>query len=163
MTDPPGSGLPEPRASRAWSVFFRIQYRLLRLLDPLVTLFWRGFGLGNIVELRLRGRRTGRSRRILVGLMRVGEDRYLGHPNGDTGWTRNLEATGGGELSLSWPRFEPIRVSRLAPGPERDAAILATNQQVFPGNIVYRLARRHIRAVGTYFRIERPAGTRPTA
>ena len=39
-------------------------------------------------------------------------------------------------------------------GELRDQAILATSQQVFPGNIVYRLARRHVRAVGTYFLIE---------
>jgi hypothetical protein len=43
---------------------------------------------------------------------------------------------------------------RLDAGPERDRAIAATSQHVFPGNVVYRLARRHIRAVGVYFALE---------
>ena len=161
--------LPEPRASRAWSRYLRVQYRLIRLLGPLVGAFWRGYGLGNVVELRVAGRRTGRPRRVLLGLLRSGDRWFLGHPNGDVPWTRNLEAAGTAELSLSWPGSVPIRATRLADGEMRDAAILATSQHVFPGNVVYRLARRHIRAVGTYFLIEivppsdRPASLTPTA
>ena len=33
-------------------------------------------------------------------------------------------------------------------------AILATNQQLFPGNLVYRMARSHIFAVGVFFRLD---------
>lgn len=146
--------LPEPRASGAWRRYLRVQYRLIRLLGPLVGPYWRAFGLGNIVELRVVGRRTGRPRRILLGLLQAGGHWFLGHPNGDTAWTRNLEAGGTAELSLSWPLAIPIRATRLPYGLLRDQAILATSQHVFPGNIVYRLARRHVRAVGTYFLIE---------
>jgi len=146
--------VPTPHASRAWPIYFRIQYRLIRLLDPLIRLVWRGFGLGNVVELRLVGRRTGKPRPVLVGMLRVGSSRYVGHPNGDTAWIRNLEAAGTVQLCEVWPRLELVSVRRLAPGPERDTAILATWQHVPPGNIVYRLARRHILAVGSYFRIE---------
>jgi hypothetical protein len=151
--------LPEPRASRAWSIYFPIQYRLIRLLDPIIRTWWRGYGLGNVVELRLRGRRTGLDRRVLVGLMRASDGWYVGHPNGDTAWTRNLEAARDVELSLSWPSSLTVHARRLEPGPERDRAILATGQQVFPGNIVYRLARRHVLAVGTYFALEASAPT----
>ncbi|HYU49153.1 MAG TPA: hypothetical protein VEO91_04370 [Candidatus Limnocylindria bacterium] len=145
---------PEPRRSAAWSVYLRGQYRLIRILDPLLRTIWRGFGLGNIVELRVPGRRTGRERRVLLGLLRDRDDWFLGHPNGEAEWTRNLEAAGGGSLSLSWPGSVPIVARRLDAGPERDRAIAATSQHVFPGNVVYRLARRHIRAVGVYFALE---------
>ena len=146
--------LPTPRASRAWRIYLRLQYRLIRLLDPLVASWWRGYGLGNVVELRVLGRTTGRPRRVLLGLLRDGDRWFLGHPNGDVSWTRNLEAAGNAGLVLSWPTALPIRATRLPDGDLRDRAIRSTGQHVFPGNIVYRLARRHVRAVGTYFLIE---------
>jgi hypothetical protein len=142
------------RRSSAWSIYLRVQYRLIRILDPLIRTVWRAFGLGNVVELRVPGRRTGRERRVLLGLLRDGRAWYLGHPNGDVAWTRNLAAAGGGTLSLSWPRSVHVAARRLDPGPERDRAIAATSQHVFPGNIVYRLARRHVLAVGVYFALE---------
>jgi hypothetical protein len=146
--------LPQPRASSAWRLYLRAQYRLIRLLDPVIRTFWRGYGLGNVVELRVAGWRTGHSRRVLLGLLRDGEHWFLGHPNGDVPWTRNLEAAGEAELTLRWPGEIRVRATRLPPGDLRDRAILATGQQVFPGNIVYRLARAHVRAVGVYFLIE---------
>jgi hypothetical protein len=146
--------LPEPHARSSWRLYLRAQYRLIRLLDPLIRVWWRGYGLGNVVELQVPGRRTGRDRRILLGLLRDEGSWFLGHPNGDVPWTLNLAAAGGGRLSLSWPMTIAIRARRLGPGSERDRAILATSQHVFPGNIVYRLARAHVRAVGAYFAIE---------
>ena len=146
--------LPAPHASSAWRRYLRIQYRLIRVLDPAIRLWWRAYGLGNVVELRVVGRRTGRPRRVLLGLLRADGRWFVGHPNGDVPWTRNLESAGAAELSLSWPSAIPISATRLPAGELRDRAILATSQHVFPGNIVYRLARRHIRAVGTYFLIE---------
>jgi hypothetical protein len=146
--------LPPPRASAFWRRYLPIQYRLIRLLDPLVRLQWRAFGLGNIVELRVPGRRTGQPRPVLLGLLRDGEHWFLGHPNGDLAWTLNLEANGGGDLVFRPPTKVPIRATRLPPGELRDRAIVATSQHVFPGNLVYRLARAHIRAVGTYFLVE---------
>jgi len=135
-------------------VYLRLQYRLIRLLDPFVRPSWRGYGLGNVVELRVRGWRSGLPRPILLGLLRDGNRWFLGHPNGDVPWTRNLEAAGIAQLSLSWPGAIEIRATRLADGELRDRAVLATGQHVFPGNVIYRLARSHVRAVGTYFLIE---------
>lgn len=146
--------LPEPRRSTAWDGYLRVQYRLIRLLAPFVSATWKGYGLGNVVELRVAGRRSGRSRPVLLGLLRDRDRLFLGHPNGDVPWTRNLEAAGTAELVVRWPRAFPIRARRLPAGDLRDRAILATSQHVFPGNVVYRLARAHIRAVGTYFEIE---------
>ena len=143
-----------PGFSRFWHRWLPIQYRLIRLLDPFARTVWRGFGLGNVVELQVAGRRTGRQRRILLGLLRDGDRWFLGHPNGDVAWTRNLEAAGSATLVFRPPTSIPVRATRLEPGELRDRAIASTGQHVFPGNLVYRIARRHIRAVGTYFLIE---------
>ena len=99
--------LPEPRASGAWSVYFRVQYRLIRLLAPIIGPFWRGYGLGNVVELRVVGWHSGRPRPILLGLLRSGDHWFLGHPNGDVAWTRNLEAAGGGACRCRGRRRSP--------------------------------------------------------
>ena len=99
------------------------------------------------------GRRTGQPRRVLLGLLRDDGRWFLGHPNGDVAWTLNLEAAGGGELGFADGHSLPVRATRLAPGDLRDRAIAATRQHVFPGNLIYRLAWSHIRAVGTYFLI----------
>ncbi len=149
--------LPDPRASGAWRTYLRLQYRLIALLGPLVRTWWRGYGLGNVVELRVVGRRTGRERRVLLGLLRDGDRWFLGHPNGDVPWTRNLDTAGSAILTLSWPTSIRIRARRLEPGELRDRAIAATGQHVFPGNVVYRLARAHVRAVGVYFIIDAEA------
>ena len=150
----PAKSPPAPRFSAAWHRWFPIQYAIIRVLDPLIRIVWRGFGLGNVVELRVPGRRTGRQRRVLLGLLRDGSHLFLGHPNGHVEWTRNLAAAGAGELVFRPPTAVPIRARELAPGDLRDRAILATGQHVFPRNLVYRLARRHILAAGAFFEIE---------
>ena len=142
------------RASPAWSLTYRAFYRLIRAADPLARAWWRRFGLANVVELRLRGRRTGRERSILLGLL-IAEGRwYLGHPNGAVAWTLNLDASDG-QATLVRPGLPPLAVVAypLPPGPERERAILATWQHPFPGNLLYRLGRRHILAVGRFYRV----------
>jgi hypothetical protein len=146
-------GLAPPRASGFWQRYLPIQYRLIRLLDPLVRSQWRAFGLGNVVELRVAGRRSGQIRTVLLGLLESDGHWFLGHPNGDVAWTRNLEAAGTADLWFHGRPSLTILAKRLPAGELRDRAILATGQHVFPGNVVYRLARRHIRAVGTYFEV----------
>jgi len=96
---------------------------------------------------------------VLLGLLRDSGALYVGHPNGDVAWTRNLDAAGSGILAMRPAVAVPVRAARLADGPERDRAILATSQHVFPGNLIYRLARRHILVVGAYFRLEVGADT----
>jgi hypothetical protein len=51
-----------------------------------------------------------------------------------------------------------VRAHRVGPGAEREAAILATMQHPFPGNVIYRLGRSHVRATGVFFRLEREDG-----
>jgi hypothetical protein len=140
--------------SRTWFMIFRGLYRVLGWLDPVLRSAHQAYGIGNFVELRLPGRRTGRPITTLLGLLRSGGQIYLGHPNGDCAWTRNLEAAGGGELILRGLPPVEIRAIRLAPGPEREGVIRSTGQHPFPGNAIYRLGRRHVLAAGTYFRLE---------
>lgn len=130
-------------------------YGLIRLAEPALLAWWRRFGYGNIVELRVRGRRTGEPRRAILGLLRDGNRWFLGHPSGHVPWTRNLAAAHEAELVVRWPGTIPIRATVLPPGELRDRAILATSQHPFPGNLVYRLARAHIRAEGVFFVLER--------
>ena len=92
---------------------------------------------------------------MLVGLIRVKGAWYVGHPNGEVGWTANLREAGTARLA---PRPEaPVDVTAtpLVDGHERDEVILATSdQQPFPGNLIYGAARRHILSEGRYFRLE---------
>ena len=92
---------------------------------------------------------------MLVGLLRVNGAWYVGHPNGEVAWTANLREAGRARLT---PRPEaPLDVTAVAliDGPERTAVILATaDQQPFPGNLLYRAARRHVFSEGRYFRLE---------
>jgi hypothetical protein len=129
-------------------------YGVLRVLDGWIRVWWRAGALGNVVELRVAGSRTGRLRRVLLTLLRDGDRWFLGHPNGDVAWTLNLEAAGTADVILRGGPALTISARRLEPGELRDRAILATREQPFPANIVYRLARAHIRAVGVFFVIE---------
>jgi hypothetical protein len=141
-----------PFWDRAWRSFYWFVTRLGPVLRPVVS----RFGLGNVVEVVVPGRRTGLARRVLLGLLRVDGGWYLGHPNGAANWTRNLDAAGGATLVL--PRQPPARaiIAELLPdSEERTRVIRATwHQHVYPGPILYWLARRHILAVGRYYRIE---------
>lgn len=140
--------------SRFWRAAFRAQYRILAWLDPLIRAAWRKFGIGNVVELRVPGRRSGLIRSRMVGILNADGRSYLGHPNGHVGWTRDLEAAGAG--TMVWPNgYEwPFRAELLPVGEERERAIRSTGQHPFPGSLVYRLGRRHVRREGVYFRLE---------
>jgi hypothetical protein len=144
-----------PRHSLWWSATFRAAYAFLRFLDPLLRWTWFSVGIGITSKLTVRGRRTGRDRAVLVGLVRVDGRWYVGHPDGEVAWTANLRRAGKATIA---PRPEaPVHVTAdpLATGPERDAVIVAAaEQQPFPGNLLYRAARRHILSDGRYFRLE---------
>lgn len=130
-------------------------YSLLRLLDPNLRAWWRAFGIGITAELAVRGRRSGRQRSVLVGLLNVDGHQYVGHPNGQVEWTRNLAAAGEARITQLPGVSAILRAVPLLDAPERDAVIAATaRQQPFPGNLVYRAAQRHIKAVGVYFRLQ---------
>ena len=129
-------------------------YRILALIDPPVRVVWRRFGIGNVVELEVPSRSTGARRRRLVGILASAGEWYVGHPNGDVGWTRDLRAARA--ATIRWPDGTELSFGalQLPPGDERERAIRATGQHPFPGNLLYRLGRRQVRAVGVYFKLE---------
>jgi hypothetical protein len=140
---------------RFWHAFFPRFYRMLRLLDPLITAWWRRFGVGNTVLVIVAGRRTGLPRRVFLGLLSVASREYVGHPDGDCAWTRNLDAAPGLHVVRHDHPPRAVRAVLLTGGPEREAVIRATfRQHPFPGNVIYWLARAHVRAVGRYYRLE---------
>lgn len=142
--------------SPRWSHAFRTFYWLVTRLAPLVRPWVERVGLGNVVELVVPGRQSGRRRVVLLGLLRVGDEEYVGHPDGSANWTRNLDAVGLATLVVTRQAPLEIRVDLLPVGEERARVIAATwRQHVFPGNVIYWLARRHIAAVGRYYRIRR--------
>jgi hypothetical protein len=157
------SGRAERGGSTLWRAAFRAAYRFLRIIDPLLRLAWRAGlpGLGSTVDLVVPGRCTGRSRQILLTLLVVDDRWYVGHPNGRSAWTRNLEASGRATIRLGQGENRQLVAVELPAGPERARVISLTPAlQPFPGNILYALAQDHIQAVGVYFRLE-AAGPEP--
>ena len=128
-------------------------------MDPLLRHWWLQFGLGNVVQVTIPGRRTGSPRRTLLGLLVADGHWYLGHPNGAAEWAKNLYAADG-RLLLTFPGQASIAFQAvpLPPGPERGRAIQATVQHPFPGNLIYGLARRHVQATGRYYRLDLDSG-----
>jgi hypothetical protein len=147
--------LSRDRRGRFWDWFFPRWYRLLRLVEPLLRRWLRRRTIGDTVELAVAGRRTGLERSVLVGLLELGGRSYVGHPTSTCAWTANLDAAAA--CTITAPGRAPTRhrVVPLAPGPERDAVIRATfRQHPFPGDVIYWLARGHIRATGRFYRLE---------
>ena len=145
----------KPRRSAAWALTFRVTYAVLRLIDPLLRWTWFSVGIGITSKLSVRGRRSGRERSVLVGLIRVKGAWYVGHPNGEVAWTANLRDAGAARLAPRPEASVDVTAIPLASGPERDEVILAASeQQPFPGNLLYGAARRHILSDGRYFRLE---------
>lgn len=140
--------------TRLAHAFWPRWYHSLARLDPLIERSWRRRGIGNVVRVIIVGRRSGQPRAVFLGILRVGERRYLGHPDVACAWTRNLDAAGGGEIELRDGRHEPFAATLLSPGPERDAAIRATfTQHPFPGGPLYWLFRGNLRAAGRFYRL----------
>jgi hypothetical protein len=145
------------RGSAAWRLTWRAGYRLVRFLDPLIRRAWRAGtpSLRQVIELDVVGRRTGRPRPIIVTGLTVEGTSYVGHPNGEVAWTRNVEAAVVLHIVSANGSARQMRAIRLRPGPERESVIRATwSQQPFPANLLYSAARGHVRRVGVYFRLE---------
>lgn len=140
--------------SSFWRRVFKVQYRLLAWLDRPIRAVWRRHGIGNVLELRVARRDGKGERRRLLGLLRAGDGLYLGHPSGHVGWTRDLQACGQAKLRHPNGAEWQFNATRLAHGEERERAIRSTGQHPFPGNLMYRLGRAHVRRRGVFFRLE---------
>jgi len=137
--------------STAWHRTFRIM--LGSAPAPLMRALSRNLTRVPYVDLTIVGRRTGQERHVMVTLLEIDGNWYVGHPNGRSQWVRNLEAAGSAKVH-SRARHATVAPVPLSSGPERDAVVNATSRQPFPANLVYRAGREHVRAVGSYFRLE---------
>jgi deazaflavin-dependent oxidoreductase (nitroreductase family) len=63
-----------------------------------------GVSIAGTRALRVRGRKTGKSRGVVVNLLTIGDVDYLVSPRGTTQWVRNVRAAGSVEMGPRWRR-----------------------------------------------------------
>ena len=63
-----------------------------------------GISIAGTRALRVRGRKTGKTRGTVVNVLTVGDVDYLVSPRGTTQWVRNVRAAGAVELGPRWNR-----------------------------------------------------------
>jgi hypothetical protein len=71
-----------------------------------------GISLGGTKALRVRGRKTGKRRAVVINLLTVDGTDYVVSPRGNTQWARNARAAGAVELGPRW-RTQPIRIAEV--------------------------------------------------
>jgi deazaflavin-dependent oxidoreductase (nitroreductase family) len=71
-----------------------------------------GVSLGGTTALRVRGRKTGKRRAVVVNLFSVDGRVYVVSPRGNTQWARNVRAAGVVELGPRW-RTGTVRVAEV--------------------------------------------------
>ncbi|MDT5078997.1 MAG: hypothetical protein QOJ80_3634 [Mycobacterium sp.] len=72
-----------------------------------------GIGVAGTRAIRVRGRKTGKRRGVVVNLLTVDGRDYLVSPRGNTQWARNARAAGEIELGPRW-RSGDVRIVELA-------------------------------------------------
>lgn len=82
-----------------------------------------GVSIGGTTALRVRGRKTGKRRGVVVNLMSVDGADYVVSPRGNTQWARNARAAGEVELGPRW-RTAAIPIAEVPD--ERKPALLKT-------------------------------------
>ena len=71
-----------------------------------------GISIAGTRALRVRGRKSGKQRGVVINLLTVDGVDYLVSPRGNTQWARNVRAAGVVEMGPSW-RSERLRVSEV--------------------------------------------------
>jgi hypothetical protein len=71
-----------------------------------------GISIAGTRALRVRGRRSGKQRGVVINLLTVDGVDYLVSPRGNTQWARNVRAAGVVEMGPRW-RSERLRVSEV--------------------------------------------------
>ena len=141
---------PIRRQSRVWHAAFSV---LLRAVPRRVALLAARRTALPYTEIVIVGRRTGVARSSVVTLFELDGRWYVGNPNGDAQWARNLAAAGSAVVLRSTTRTT-VAAAVLPHGAERDRVVLATAHQPPPANLVYLFGRGHVLAAGSYFRLD---------
>ncbi len=76
------------------------------------TLAEAGVSIAGTTAIRVRGRKSGRMRGVVVNLLAVDDHDYVLSPRGNTQWARNLRAAGELEIGPRW-RSRQARVTEL--------------------------------------------------
>ncbi len=63
-----------------------------------------GISIAGTRALRVRGRKSGKPRAVVINLLTVGGVDYLVSPRGNTQWARNVRAAGVVEVGPRWRR-----------------------------------------------------------
>ena len=63
-----------------------------------------GISIAGTRALRVRGRKTGKSRAVVINLLTVDGVDYVVSPRGNTQWARNVRAAGFVEIGPRWRR-----------------------------------------------------------
>lgn len=72
-----------------------------------------GISIAGTRALRVRGRKTGKSRGAVVNVLTVDDVDYLVSPRGTTQWVRNVRAAGAVEMGPRWHRRR-LRTTEVA-------------------------------------------------
>jgi deazaflavin-dependent oxidoreductase (nitroreductase family) len=72
-----------------------------------------GISIAGTQALRVRGRKSGALRSVVVNVLRVDGVDYLVSPRGNTQWARNARAAGAVELGPRW-RHAPVTLTEVA-------------------------------------------------
>jgi hypothetical protein len=78
-----------------------------------------GISIGGTQALRVRGRKSGKQRAVVINLLTVDGVDYVVSPRGNTQWARNARAAGAVEIGPRWPAS---RTRRAAIAEVSDAA-----------------------------------------
>jgi deazaflavin-dependent oxidoreductase (nitroreductase family) len=72
-----------------------------------------GVSIAGTRALRVRGRKTGRLRGVVINVLTVDDRDYLVSPRGNTQWVRNVRAAGEVDMGPRW-RSRRVRVVEVA-------------------------------------------------
>ena len=78
-----------------------------------------GISIAGTRALRVRGRKTGTSRGVVVNVLRVDGVDYLVSPRGNTQWVRNVRAAGVVDMGPRWHRRR-VRITEVADAAKAD-------------------------------------------
>jgi deazaflavin-dependent oxidoreductase (nitroreductase family) len=78
-----------------------------------------GISIAGTRALRVRGRKTGKSRGVVVNVLTVDDVDYLVSPRGATQWVRNVRAAGVVDVGPRWHRRQ-LRITEVADSAKPD-------------------------------------------
>ena len=94
--------------------------RVARAANALIrSLAELGISLAGSRALRVRGRKTGKSRGVVVNVLTIDGVDYLVSPRGDTQWVRNVRAAGVVAMGPRWRRRR-LRTTEVADAAKAD-------------------------------------------